>query len=277
MDDRHWSRQTDALLHLLRQPRFGIISDFDGTLSAFTDLPGQAVIVPEIADLVDRLADKVEVFAFVSGRGVSDLRDKFARPWAVYYGNHGIEYWSDGGPQNAPQVHDWVEPLQQMLATLDDLDMPGMLVENKGATAAVHYRMTDNPDTAREQLRDRLQPLCEQHGFVLSSGNFIFEISPPVHLHKGTAAQAIVEDHRLTSALFLGDDVTDINAMRRLRELAAEPGAGFDALSVGVLHAASPPAIHQACDLTADGVEDVARLLRWIEQNRASTPTLSNT
>jgi trehalose 6-phosphate phosphatase len=270
MDNRNWKENRGRLLDLIAEPAFGIISDFDGTLATFADTPGGAAIVPEIAALIDMLAEKVAAFALVSGRGVVDLRQRFNRPWAVYYGNHGIEYWSEGGARNALLAEPWIEPMRSLLNHIGPLDIPGAFVEDKGITAAVHYRLTSDPAKARETLLHRLQPLCDQYGFELTEGHSIFEIKPPIQLNKGTAAEAIVKDHDLRSVLFLGDDITDTHAMQRLNALAADPNSTLQALSVGVVHAASPPSLLESCDITADGVRDVETLFEWINNHRTS-------
>jgi hypothetical protein len=73
--------------------------------------------------------------------------------------------------------------------------------------------------------------------------------------------------------LFLGDDITDTHAMHHLRALAADPEHGLNALSVGVVHAASPPSLLESCDITADGVKDVEALFEWINNHRTSIPS----
>lgn len=271
MDHRNWKEHRERLLELIAEPAFGVISDFDGTLALFADTPGGAAIVPEIAALIDILAEKVAAFALVSGRGVVDLRQRFERPWAVYYGNHGIEYWAEGGARNALLAEPWVKPMRSLLAEIGSLGIPGAFVEDKGITAAVHYRLTDDPVKAREALLERLQPLCDRHGFELTEGHSIFEIKPPIQINKGTAAEAIVGDHGLKSVLFLGDDITDTHAMRRLRAMADDGERGLRALSIGVIHTTAPPSLLESCDLTADGIRDVEALFEWLTNHRANS------
>ena len=273
MDSQNWREHRERLLELISEPQFGIISDFDGTLALFADTPGGAAIVPEIAALIDRLAEKVAAFALVSGRGVVDLRKRFNRPWAVYYGNHGIEFWSEGGARNALLAQPWVEPMRALLSDIGPLGIPGAFVEDKGITLAVHYRLTADPAKARETLLKRLQPLCDKYGFELTEGHSIFEIKPPIQVNKGTAAETIVGDHDLKSVLFLGDDITDTHAMQRLRALSSDPERKLRALSVGVVHAASPPSLLESCDITADGVKDVEALFEWLNNHRTSIPS----
>lgn len=143
----------------------------------------------------------------------------------------------------------------------------GVIVENKCVTASIHYRLAPNPVEMRERLYVHLSPLCLQYGFVLSEGQFIWEIIPPIHVNKGTAARAIVEDYQLDGVLFLGDDVTDYTAMDALRQLARDSQRGLQTLSVGVVHPTSLPDLIEHCDVTANGVEEVAHLLRWLYQH----------
>ncbi len=143
-DHRHWAQNQDRLLQLITFPRFGIISDYDGTLSPFVAQPQDAVITPGNARALDHLAGQVTVVALVSGRSVADLRQRFERPWAVYYGSHGMEFWRDGRVQIAPQAQPFVEPLRALLAVV---------------------RLREHPRRAgREQRRHGIHPLPDGAG-----------------------------------------------------------------------------------------------------------------
>lgn len=268
-DARHWTQHQLTLLTLLERERFGLISDFDGTLSAFVEQPDAAAIAPENAALLDQLAAYCVVIALVSGRGAQDLRQRFDRSHITYYGNHGMEAWRDGQARVVAAAATWVEPLARLLAqAADQIAIEGVLIENKGVTAAVHYRMAANPREARNVLRARLAPLCEQYGFRLTEGRYIWEIKPPLKVDKGTALREIIEDYALESALFLGDDVTDYAAMDMLSRLAAESGRRLFGVSVGVTHPTTPPELFYHCDFIVNGVTEVTTLLRWLLARR---------
>jgi trehalose 6-phosphate phosphatase len=264
-DARHWTQHQPTLLKLLARERFGLISDFDGTLSPFAALPQDAAIDPNIAPLLDQLVERCAVVALLSGRGVRDLRDRFAHPHIVYYGNHGMELWRDDQVQVVAAARGWVTPLAHLLAEVTPkIAFDGVLIENKGVTASVHYRMTATPREARHVLRARLSPLCEKYGFRLSEGQYIWEIKPPIKVDKGTALRAIVEDYALESVLFAGDDVTDYAAMDALRQIADEAPARVQGVSVGVVHPTTPPELFRRCDFTVNGVNEVQQLLAWL-------------
>lgn len=262
----HWTSNRERLHHLVTtNSPFGILSDFDGTLSRFAPYPPDAVIDEQNANMLDRLAAQGAKIALISGRAGDDLYRRFPRSYALYYGNHGIEVWRDGAVEVARSAQVWQEPLQALLkaAQQHTVGDSGVLIENKRVTASVHYRMAEDREKMREVLYDLLLPLCEQYGFRLSEGMFIWEIKPPVTLNKGTAAEEIVDLLGLRSVLFLGDDTTDFTAMHRLRELTSER---LQALSVGVVHPTSKPELYDYADITVNGVSEVTHLLDWVSQ-----------
>lgn len=259
----HWKNHLDKLQSIIAAPRLGIISDFDGTLSEFANTAAEAVIVDENARALDLLAQRVSLVALVSGRGVADLRTRFERASLHYYGNHGFDRWHEDKVQIVPAVQEWRAPLDQLLAEFTLPSDPGVYVEDKGVTVAIHFRLAADPETMQDRLLEQLQPLCARYGFALSEGRYIWEIKPPLGLTKGTAVQALVKDHQLDSAIFLGDDVTDLTAMAALRALREE--GRIQAVSVGVVYLnGEPPGMREICDVTAHGPHDVARLLMWI-------------
>ncbi len=262
----HWSHHHDQLREVIAQPRFGIISDFDGTLSHYIGNPSVSAIKPENAKLLDELAERVTLIALVSGRAVADLRGKFERPHVVYYGSHGMEYWRGGDAHIVEAARAWSDPLARLLdsltAEIRPLALEGVYIENKHVTASVHYRRATDPDYARAVLYDAIAPLCDQYGFHLFTGQFIWEIKPPLDIHKGSAVRAIVDEYQLDGVLFMGDDVTDFAGMDALRDLAAS--RSLIALSVGVVHPTTPAALLDHCDVTANGIDDTTELLRWL-------------
>jgi len=267
-ENQHWERHTERLRSVLARPRFGLISDFDGTLSEFAAHPDMATIDPENARLLDRLAERVTVVALVSGRSVQDVRARFTHPQLVYYGNHGLERWQADGPRLVKTALVWRERLQTVLNAVRALEVAGVIVEDKDVTGSIHYRLAADPEATKARLQAHLLPLCTLTGLQLSAGQFIWDIKPPLHVDKGTAVRAIADDYQLEGVIFFGDDVTDYAAMRALRELAADPNRDLQALSIGVMHPTSPPDLLAVCDVTANGVADVTRCLRWILEHR---------
>jgi trehalose 6-phosphate phosphatase len=77
---------------------------------------------------------------------------------------------------------------------------------------------------------------------------------------KGTATERILRQTDVEAALYAGDDTTDLDAFRSLRELRSS-GALKHAVCVGVLSDEAPAEIAGEADLTVDGPSGVRELL----------------
>jgi trehalose 6-phosphate phosphatase len=81
-----------------------------------------------------------------------------------------------------------------------------------------------------------------------------------VRFDKGTGIARLLRDVGLETALYVGDDTTDLDAFRGLRELVGE-GRLERALLIGVRSDETPPGIEEQADLMVDGTEGVVELL----------------
>ncbi len=272
LDRPNWSLAAAMINEVLEVARLGIVSDFDGTLSQFVDQAEDASITPENEQAIDALLPLVTVFALVSGRTAADLHSRFARPFIVYYGNHGMEFLRAGETNSPitidPQAQEWEVRIRRLLSNLALPDIPGVYIENKRVTASIHYRQAAHPTLAAARIENRLRPLTEHYGLLLVPGNHIWEIRPPIMINKGSALCAIVLSHHLDGVIFLGDDETDLAAMKMLTTLKAnsqETPHFFKSVSVGVQYTqGGPPDLMMYCDVVANGTADVARLLTWL-------------
>ncbi len=273
----HWSASKQQLAVLLERPAFGVLSDFDGTLSHFSPNPTMASPTPENRTALHELAATGVTIGLISGRSAGDLHARLPHPNFYYIGNHGLDYWAGDTVALVAAAQPWQLALTQLLREVPPFSDPAILVEDKGVTASFHYRASGDPQRAAAQIAEQLAPLCLRYGFHLNQGNQVWEIKPPLALNKGTALATIVADAHLASVLFLGDDTTDLLAMaelRRLRSVDSVNGQPLAGYAVGVLHAqGSPPELLDYCDFVADGPDDVAGLLGWLANQRATSQT----
>jgi trehalose 6-phosphate phosphatase len=147
----------------------------------------------------------------------------------------------------------------------------GILFENKGVTASIHYRLADDPAQAEAVLGALLGELAAQHGLVITQGRMVWEIRPPLAINKGTAARHLVEQYGLRSVIFLGDDRTDADAFRVLRELRDQDACAT--LSVGVAAPETPPIVRELADVMVDGVAGVETFLAQLNAVVAAQTT----
>ena len=94
----------------------------------------------------------------------------------------------------------------------------------------------------------------------------MLEIRPVGGGGKGAAVAALLAADGFAAAAYAGDDRTDLDAFRRLRELR-EDGELETAICIGVSSAEAPPELAEESDLSVDGpagwlamLEDLAAL-----------------
>jgi trehalose 6-phosphate phosphatase len=250
----------DTLSRLLSERPAGLITDLDGTISRIAPAPELAEVEPAARDALCRLAERLDLVAVISGRSAADAQRLLQLDNVVYVGNHGLERRARGQTVIAPEARPYLPRISQTLTALAPrLPASGVMIEDKGATASIHYRQAPDPERAKSAILAALRPLAEHYGLRISHGRRVVELRLPVALDKGSALRELVRDYRLRSVVFLGDDVTDLDAMRALQELRAS--GAVTGLSVGVVGPETPDQIAQEADLTVAGVDDVAALL----------------
>jgi trehalose 6-phosphate phosphatase len=237
----------DAIARLAAEPgRAAVIFDVDGTLAPIVPRPEDAGVPPETRAELERLAGRYRLLAFVSGRMGADARRMVGVEGATYVGVHGLEL--------EPTAADWREPL----AELASADWPWGPVEDKGLTVSFHYRNAGDQDAAvrgAEELADR----AREAGLVPRFGRKVLEVRPAVDADKGTAVRQLVREAGVEHALFAGDDTTDLDAFRGLREAEVEV-----AVCVAVASEEGPPELVEQADLVVEGTAGVLELLRQL-------------
>jgi trehalose 6-phosphate phosphatase len=263
----HWKSST-LLTKLVSYPRLGLVTDVDGTISPIVDQPDAAQVTPRCHELLRGLQRHLALVAVISGRAAHDVQVMVDLAGVQVIGNHGLEWWQDGHVEIAPAAAAYRPALEAAAAAVHNHLVPGMFVEDKGATLSIHYRQTADPLASAERLAALLPEIAREHNLKVFRGNMIFELRPPVGIDKGSAFRQLVETHRLNAAVYLGDDTTDVDALRMARRLR-DSGTCY-ALGLGVESDHMPPALRDHADLLLSGVQDVETFLAWL-LNESST------
>ena len=116
----------------------------------------------------------------------------------------------------APTLDRTTEELDRALGGID-----GCLVERKPFAVAVHYRLV--AETDRKVVFDTFERVASEHNeLVVSGGKMVLELRPNVEWDKGAAVLWLLDALGLDTAnvlpIFLGDDITDEDAFRAVRE-----------------------------------------------------------
>ena len=118
--------------------------DFDGTITPIRETPSAVFPSAEMRQVLESLShhDNVSVAIF-SGRERADMRERVDIPGLIYAGNHGLEIGGPGILFIERTAADSRPALQQLATDLETRlhHIPGVLLEDKGLTVTVHYRL----------------------------------------------------------------------------------------------------------------------------------------
>ena len=237
--------------------RLLVTLDFDGTLAALAETPGQARLRPEFKTALRDLAARPGVSVFIlSGRALPNVRRLVGLPKLYYGGNHGMEIrgpglaWCDAGAARARR---------RLAAAAADLrerfpEGTGVLVEDKSFSVSVHYRNLKPAYRAGFLARMRALAAAEPGGLRWTRGHKVFELRPEGAPHKGDAVTRLAAKLRATAAIAVGDDLTDEDMFAALATRGVTVRVGRRARSAAAYYVAA-----QA---------EVLRLLKFISASR---------
>lgn len=254
----------EALEPLRADPdRSAVLLDVDGTLAPIVRHAEDARVPEPTRAILIQVAKRYACVACVSGRRAAMARQIVALGSISYLGNHGIELLRAGGTQVEVEreAGAWQRRVHQFAerAYRDDLQRQRVRFEDKGPIVAFHWRGA--PDEAAAEIAVRgVATEAEKAGLGVHWGRKVLEIRPPVPLDKGRGLHWLLRDADLDHAVYVGDDLTDVDAFRGLRELV-EQGRLETAVAVGVRSEETPGELEAAADLLVDGPRGVRQLL----------------
>ena len=217
--------------------------DVDGTLLEIADTPSAVRVDMELLELIGRLS-RVSggALALISGRSISDLEELLGAQRIPLAGQHGLErrdaagrLWIHAAPPAAKCS--FKEALAPVLAR-----HPGLLLEDKGLTLALHYRLAPHLAAYAHRLMARLMGEAGG-GLELQKGKRVIEIKP-AGIDKGTAvAEYLAESpFRGRHPVFIGDDLNDEHGfaeVNRVGGISIKVGPGTSCARYRLPHVAA--------------------------------------
>ena len=129
----------------------------------------------------------------------------------------------------------------------------------KEAIAAFHWRGAPD-EAAAEAAVAEIAASAVEEGFAIHWGRKVLEVRPPVRIDKGFGIASFLETTDVDTAIYVGDDTTDLDAFRTLRQLRDESRLSH-AVTVGVRSEEGPEEIVTEADLVVEGTDGVLELL----------------
>jgi trehalose 6-phosphate phosphatase len=188
-----------------------VLLDIDGTLLDLMPTPREVWVPPGLAKTLRRLLVKTNgALALVSGRSLNDIDLIFAPDVFPAVGGHGaemrIDLDSESVAAHAPPMD---RDLKRRLAAIAKLS-PGILLEDKGYSLALHYRLAPHAEKAIYAAVSLIRADLPNAPIEVLPGKCVCEIK-----HSGfTKASGVRElmtrePFKGRRPFFIGDDVTD--------------------------------------------------------------------
>ncbi|MGA0067841.1 MAG: trehalose-phosphatase [Miltoncostaeaceae bacterium] len=256
---------SDLLDDLRGHPReSAVLFDIDGVLAPIVANAADARVPDEALVLLAGLRDGYLLAGVISGRGMADVDRMVPVPGIARGGNHGLEVAGPAAePRLVPGAEAAVARLRRFVDGLDGavLAAHDTWMEDKGASVSLHYREATDPVAASAWLRSEVRPAALEAGLRTRDGKMILELLPDVDVDKGTALAEIVLAAGAQRVLYVGDDHTDADAWRAMRQMVA--GGRLESAWCVLADGAEVDATVRAqADGAVDGTDGVLRLMR---------------
>lgn len=238
-----------------------ILTDVDGTLAPIVPRAEEAEVPAAARQALIALSARYGLVGCVSGRRAMEARRLVGLDEIAYAGNHGLELLlpGDAEPRPDPSLAGREEEASEFLAGCDpeDLAAAGLRREDKGPIQALHWRGADD-EAAAEARAHEIAAAAGRAGLELRWGRKVLELRPVGGGGKDAAVAALLAAEGIDRAVYAGDDRTDLDAFRRLRELRQE-GELAVAVCVGILSPEGPTELAEESDLALGGPAE------WLE------------
>jgi trehalose 6-phosphate phosphatase len=244
------------LARLRAEPaRTAILTDVDGTLAPIVPRPEEAAVPERARELLDRLRERYGLVGCISGRRAEEARRLVGVEDLAYAGNHGLELMlpGDRAPRFDPSLRGREAEAAAFVADLsgEALAEAGLRVEDKGPIQALHWRGAEDEGAAEARAHE-IAAGAGRAGLELRWGRKVLELRPPGGGGKDAAVAALLAADGFVAAVYAGDDRTDLDAFRRLRELE-EDGELETAVCVGVISSEGPAELAEEADVAVEG------------------------
>jgi trehalose 6-phosphate phosphatase len=228
-----------------------ILLDIDGTLLDLMPTPREVWVPPGLSETLRHLTERTSgALALVSGRSLNDIDLIFAPDVFRAVAGHGAEMRlsvdNEADAVHAPPLD---KELKRRLAAIAKLS-PGILLEDKGYSLALHYRLAPHAEKAIYESVSFIRAELPNAPIEVLPGKFVCEIKHS-GFTKATGVRELMthEPFKGRRPIFIGDDVTDEAAFAVVPE--------FDGMAISV--GRMVPGVAQRFETPSD-------VRRWLER-----------
>lgn len=201
----------------LELSKAALFLDLDGTLAPIVARPQDVRPDARRTRMLEVLKEGLGGrLAVVTGRTLADVDRILEGRIICVAAVHGlVRRDCDGSLHEAPP-HPALAKVTAALKAFAARD-PGLLVEEKGSSVALHFRMAH---TRAPEARVLARRLAQETGLALQDGDMVEELRTP-GASKGDSIRAFMQSEGFRGAqpIFVGDDVTDEHGFEEVARL----------------------------------------------------------
>lgn len=204
---------------LIQQKEIVVFLDYDGTLTPIVDRPQDAHLSSVMKESILQLC-KNYLTIIISGRELSNLKEKVGVETLFYAGNHGFEFESPKNFNFSYEIgKEYIEDIQSIFKKIYSIlkDVKGCIIENKKFTLSIHYRLVH--ETNYELISSTIDFLLPSYPKLSRhAGKKVIEIRPNIPWNKGIFSINLLKnmkkDNPNVIPIYIGDDLTDEDAFQ---------------------------------------------------------------
>jgi trehalose 6-phosphate phosphatase len=205
-----------------------MLLDVDGTILDVAATPQSVMVPASLLHTLGRLCARTGgALALISGRLIENIDELFVPLKLPCVGGHGVEMRISG---DAPVLrrHTDLSPLLKKQVTAAVTVDPRIIVEDKGSSLAVHYRLAPGQGPLIKNKIAAILDRAPLERLEMLCGKAVIEVKP-LSFNKGVAVRELMKGPPFAqrTPIFIGDDVTDESVF------AALPALGGHGYSVG--------------------------------------------
>jgi trehalose 6-phosphate phosphatase len=204
---------------LAAQRPVALFLDLDGTLLDVALTPSTVHVPPDLSELLGTISARLSgALAIVTGRTIREA-DRLLDPLKfAAAGVHGAEMRTSASGRIELQTPSFSPPLTADVRSLVE-QIPGIVMEDKGAGIALHYRLAPERHNSLLFALETLVPKYPAQ-FIVCEGRKVVEILP-VGFSKGRALRqlAVLSGFAGRIPIMVGDDIADVDAFRAAEDM----------------------------------------------------------
>jgi trehalose 6-phosphate phosphatase len=197
--------------------RAALFLDLDGTLAPIAARPQDVRPERRRTELLERLSEALDGrLAVISGRTLADVDRILEGRVTAVAAVHGLVRREPDGAVHEASAHPALPLAADRFRAFAAQDS-GLLVEEKGLSVALHYRLAKN---LADEARQLAEQLARETGLALQHGDMVEELRTPGPT-KGDSVRAFLRSPPFVGArpIFMGDDHTDEHGFQAAQAL----------------------------------------------------------